>query len=208
MSRLSELQRRILEIVATDPNAWRLTGGGALAGYHLGHRVTYDLDLFLGGRHTFDHEPRAIVSRLVSEGLACSTVQSSPGFVRLEVSLDGDAMMVDLVAEPVPLIEAPVRRAPGVLVDTPHEILVNKLTALLSRAEVRDLVDVQALVDAGCDLERALRDAPKKDGAFSPATLAWVLERFPLSMAPSLGFDRAALTDARDALVTRLLSTP
>jgi hypothetical protein len=60
-------------------------------------------------------------------------------------------------------------------VDTPQEILVNKLCALLGRAELRDLVDVQALLASGTDLKRALADAPRKDAGFSPLTLAWVL---------------------------------
>jgi Nucleotidyl transferase AbiEii toxin, Type IV TA system len=60
-------------------------------------------------------------------------------------------------------------------VDTPQEILVNKLCALLGRAEIRDLVDVQWLLRAGTDLQKALADAPRKDAGFSPLTLAWVL---------------------------------
>ena len=66
-----------------------------------------------------------------------------------------------------------------------HEILAAKLTALLGRTELRDLIDVQALMDAGADLVAALRDAPKKDAGFSVLTLAWVLpfEVRPLTRA-------------------------
>jgi hypothetical protein len=70
------------------------------------------------------------------------------------------------------------------LVDTPCEILANKLTALLSRWAVRDLVDVRALLDAGGDLSRGLEDAARKDSGFSPPTLAWVL-----STQPATGLD-------------------
>ena len=37
-------------------------------------------------------------------------------------------------------------------------------------------VHLKALLDAGGDLEAGLRDAPQKDGGFSPLTLAWVLK--------------------------------
>lgn len=37
---------------------------------------------------------------------------------------------------------------------------------------------MKALLDAGGDLERAVGDAAKKDGGFSPLTLAWVLRSF------------------------------
>src|SRR5207247_8526132 len=76
----------------------------------------------------------------------------------------------------------------SVAVDPAHEILVSKLAALLSRSELRDLVDVKALLEAGGDLDRALRDAPRKDAGFSPLTLAWVLKGFaPATLARALG---------------------
>jgi hypothetical protein len=45
-SRLSALQHDFVEAFFSEPSAFFLTGGGALAGYHLGHRFTDDLDLF------------------------------------------------------------------------------------------------------------------------------------------------------------------
>lgn len=40
-----------------------------------------------------------------------------------------------------------------IAVDTRREILASKLAALLERSEIRDLVDVRALLHAGGDLE-------------------------------------------------------
>jgi hypothetical protein len=67
-----------------------------------------------------------------------------------------------------------------ILVDTAHQILVNKLCALLSRSELRDLWDVQVLLEAGGDLRRALLDAPNQDAGFSPLTFSWTLQQIPL----------------------------
>ena len=64
-------------------------------------------------------------------------------------------------------------------VDSLQELAVNKLVALLSRYELRDLADLRELLERGADFELALRQAPEKDGGFSPATLAWVLESHP-----------------------------
>jgi hypothetical protein len=95
-------------------------------------------------------------------------------------------------------------------VDTPHQILVNKLCALLSRSELRDLEDVQALVGSGLDLQRALADAPSQDGGFSPLTFAWVLRQLPIAaMATALGGTEAsvpALERYRDDLVEQVLA--
>jgi len=104
----------------------------------------------------------------------------------------GDEVVVlDLVAEPMPVVADPTEQSLGedrILVDAPHELLVAKLCALLGRSELRDLEDVRALLDAGGDLARALADAPRKDAGFSPPTLAWVLEQFPIeALAGALG---------------------
>jgi Nucleotidyl transferase AbiEii toxin, Type IV TA system len=204
-STLNSLQDRVLRLVATV-GGWTLTGGGALAGVHLGHRITEDLDLFLYGARAFDREPRAVEDALVADGLEVATLQRSPGFVRLAVD---DAhvharVVVDLVAEPVPRVDEPLELRPGLWVDSPYEILVNKLGALLSRSELRDLEDVRALVASGVDLDRALRDVSRKDGGFSPMTLAWVIEQLDLSRAAALGFDPQALAECRDGLLRRL----
>jgi hypothetical protein len=45
-SRLTRFQTDILEAFFRREERFFLTGGGALAGYHLGHRETHDLDLF------------------------------------------------------------------------------------------------------------------------------------------------------------------
>jgi hypothetical protein len=45
-SKLGELQQRFLQSFFAKENRFFLTGGAALAGFHLGHRETHDLDLF------------------------------------------------------------------------------------------------------------------------------------------------------------------
>ncbi len=138
-------------------------------------------------------------------------LRTTPTFGELRVSDTEQVCIVDLVAEPCESLEAPQRAAidgAEIAVDSPHEILVNKLTALLGRTELRDLQDVQALLDAGVDLTAALRDAPKKDGGFSPLTLAWVLQSFEIGpLARALGWSRdqaAALDGFRRQLIDRL----
>lgn len=65
-------------------------------------------------------------------------------------------------------------------VDSPEEILANKLCALLSHSEIRDLVDVRELEKSGLNLEDAVRFAEKKDSGLTPAQLAWVLKQIKL----------------------------
>ncbi len=87
---------------------------------------------------------------------------------------------------------------------------MNKLTALLSRSELRDLLDVKVLLEAGADLDRALADAPKKDTGFSTLTLAWVLKDFaPGPLARALGWGEAEsdeMVSFQQRLVDRLVA--
>ncbi len=212
--RLTPLQWRILRVLGSLEPAWTLTGGAALAGVHLHHRTTRDLDLFWRGRRDLGAIPRQVEAALSSDGLAVQILQSSPTFSRIRANEGSETCLVDLVAEPAAALEPPLSlplSAVTIAVDTSYEILVNKLCALLSRAEIRDLVDVQALLEAGGDLERALADAPRKDAGFSPLTLSWVLKGLEVrSMARALGWgseQTEALARFRDSLVDRLLSS-
>jgi predicted nucleotidyltransferase component of viral defense system len=68
----------------------------------------------------------------------------------------------------------------GIRVDPPDEIFANKLCALLSRAEIRDLVDVWAIENAGYGLEEALAAAARKDRGLTAGQLAWVLSEIQI----------------------------
>lgn len=68
----------------------------------------------------------------------------------------------------------------GIVADTPETILINKLTALVGRAEERDLVDLYFLERTGLRVEDALPDALRKDGGCTPATLAWLLSEISI----------------------------
>ena len=209
--KLTPLQRRILRAVASLDPPWTLTGGGALAGVHLGHRETRDLDLFWREVETLGRSPDEARSLLRADGLDVTVLRTSPTFAELRVTDGCDVCMVDLVAEPPPAIAPPERaeiEGTPIAVDSVHEILVAKLTTRLGRIEVRDLVDVQALLEAGADLQAALRDAPQKDGGFSALTLAWVLESFdprPLALALGASEEEASgLETFKRALIERL----
>jgi hypothetical protein len=212
--RLSPLQRRILRQLADIKPPWTLVGGGALAGVHLAHRETRDLDLFWRNRAELGSLVADVVAVLRSAGLTAQVLRTAPAFGELRVS-EGDAVcVVDLVAEPFGSIAPPdqaVIEGATIRVDNRHELLASKLATLLERSEVRDLVDVKALLDAGGDLEAALADAPRKDAGFSPLTLAWVLKDYdPRPAGQVLGWtsvETEALTAFKEWLIDRLTAS-
>jgi len=211
--KLSRLQQQIIaELAHLEPKGV-VTGGAALVGFHLAHRTTRDIDLFFRGLSQLGRLPETVLQRLTGSGLGVTTVQRSPGFCRLRVTDGAETCVVDLVAEPVAAIEAPLQVEVGgevVLIDSRHEILVNKLCAVLGRSEIRDLVDLQHLLRDATedDLIRAVGHAGVKDGGFSPMTLAWVLRSLEVApLAAQAGFSKQDIDQLdrfRDVLVSRI----
>lgn len=210
-SRLTPLQRRILRVLAPLHPPWTLSGGGALAGFHLAHRETRDLDLFWRQRGDLGGLLAESLGALRADGLEAQALRTAPAFAELRVADGTTSCVVDLVAEPFPAIEPPVEvelEGSTITVDTRRELLASKLATLLERSEIRDLADVKALLDAGGDLQEGLRDAPAKDAGFSPLTLAWVLKGYDTGpAAKALGLSDSQAEDLgsfRQWLIDRL----
>jgi len=53
--------------------------------------------------------------------------------------------------------------------------MVNKICALVGRAEIRDLIDLYCLEQTRLRVEEFITGAARKDGGVTAATLAWVL---------------------------------
>lgn len=205
-SRLSALQERVLDELAGMEPPWTLFGAGALIGFYLGHRTTRDLDLAFRPFVELGEIPREVEARLRRAGLHVDHVQSAVSFVRLRVNDGAESIELDLVADPTTPTEPAAELRPGVRVDTARALLAQKLCALLSRTELRDLEDAGALMDAGGSLEQGLRDAAQLDGGFSPPTLAWLLQSFPVERAAEEGRDQTRLEVIKQRLLVAVRS--
>ncbi|MCP9494840.1 MAG: nucleotidyl transferase AbiEii/AbiGii toxin family protein [Pyrinomonadaceae bacterium MAG19_C2-C3] len=204
-SALNNLQTEFLGEFFRRESRFYLTGGAALVGFYLGHRETNDLDLF-----TLENEIEnglAIVRDAARTlGASVEAIQTAPDFRRLLVTRGDETVVVDLVREYVFQLEREKREIGGIRIDSPEEILANKLCALLSRSEVRDLVDVRELEKAGFNLEDALSVAQQKDTGLTPAQLAWVLNqiKFGDDLTPPGEVSVAQLRNYLGDLIARL----
>lgn len=171
---LNPFQRALLEAFFRRAPSFYLTGGAALAGFYLGHRRTEDLDLFTT-EDALESGERALQEAATELGASLERLQTAPDFRRRLVRRDGESLVVDLVRERVTAGQRAKVQRGTVKLDSIEEILANKLCALLSRAELRDLVDIIFLERAGLRIEDVLPDAMQKDGGLTPAQLAWVL---------------------------------
>ena len=178
-SRLTRLQTDVLAAFFEREQSFYLTGGGALAGYHLGHRETHDLDLFTLSP-AMDDGLRALRDTARELGASLEEIRTAPEFRRILLSRGNESVVVDLVVEHAEQVSREKPAHGVVRVDPAEEIFANKLCTLLGRSEVRDLVDVRALEGLGLSLEQALAAGQRKDGGLTPAQLAWVLSQITI----------------------------
>jgi hypothetical protein len=152
-------QRQLLEAFSRSPLAgsFYLTGGTALAAFHLGHRVSDDLDFFTER----DVPVEAVLDFL--RGLGMGVPQYQHLFDRrifLLSGASGSALKVEFTRYPFPRCESG-SEIDGVRVDSLRDILANKLLALTERNEPKDFVDLY------CGLRTA--GAPAIDGLVDDA---------------------------------------
>lgn len=204
-SRLGDLQLRFLQAFFSKENRFFLTGGAALAGFHLGHRETNDIDLFTL-TDAMEEGSTAVAEAAREMGARLESIQISPDFRRYVLTHASQAVLIGLIRERAAQI-VPEKPVIGIIrVDPPEEILANKLCALLGRAEIRDLVDVRALEISGHPVESALPAAALKDAGLTPGQLGWVLSQITLGddLIPPGGISVQELRKYLNDLVARL----
>jgi hypothetical protein len=204
-SRLTALQRDLLAGFFEREQRFSLTGGGALAGFYFGHRDTEDLDLFGAPGLDLDDGTRAFEAAATACGATLKPLRVYPDFRRVATRGEEECI-VDLVIDRAPSVEPSKAAFGAVKVDTLREIAANKICTLLSRSEIMDLVDLEALMNAGVNLEQAFVDARKKEAGAAPATLAWVLDQVSIGSDAVLpgGVEPEQLLKFRDTLTERL----
>jgi hypothetical protein len=147
-SRLAPEQLRALGRVAKIPGVERfyLAGASAIA-WHLGHRRSLDLDLF-------SRTARVSLSgiRDRTRGVRGMSVLDTTDVV---LKLDVDAVPVDLVKYPYPLLEDPIEGPNGFPVAALRDLAAMKLSAIARRGIKRDFWDLYEIARAGISLREA-----------------------------------------------------
>lgn len=202
---LSPLQADLVREFFARERRFVLTGGGALVGYHLRHRTSDDIDLFTKPPVTLEDGRRALEAAAGAIGGSVESQRSYPEFQRLLVRRGNESAVVDLVVDRAPDVDAAVVAPDGVLIHSMREIAANKICALLGRGEIRDLIDLRALLARGLDLPSVLADAERKDRGVAAGTLAWILSGVTIGSDAALpGVTATELDSFRRDLVVRL----
>ncbi|MGB9776144.1 MAG: nucleotidyl transferase AbiEii/AbiGii toxin family protein [Anaerolineae bacterium] len=212
---LQPLQKRFLTLWATlsDQHQFCLTGGTALAEFYLGHRLSFDLDLFTAEEPLIVPTSRQVEAVARREGIQVSVVRRFSSFVELVLADQGETLRVELA------LDSPYRLAPpifceyGIWVNDWLDLAVDKVLAYYGRAEPRDAVDLYFIFERE-PVERLLELAAQKDPGFDLYWFAVALNRamdFP-DMAESwpvkmlLPFDPLAVQRSFHQLAIQLMA--
>ena len=168
-------QDRALAAIAALDTGFYLTGGTAASRGYLGHRFSDDLDLFVNDEPLFAVWSDRVVQALAAqEGFAVAVQLKEARYTRIVAAVDGVDLKIELVND-IPSHVGDVRVHPTLgRLDSPENILANKVAALNDREEPKDLADVWGfcvrmklpLGAAGlfpADVARALLRATKSD---------------------------------------------
>ena len=192
------LKRDFLRAWFSRDQRFFLTGGSALGMFYLDHRRSYDLDLFTD-KDVDAKEAQNLALHVASEiGAECEAVRTAPDFHRFRITRGDERELVDVVVDRAPQLDSEKRAFGDVRVDTLREIIANKLTTLISRTELKDLVDLYFLNREGHDIIAAVFDAQKKDGGWDPAVVAMLLEGLAIDEIPEWMIKDIAPADLRD----------
>jgi predicted nucleotidyltransferase component of viral defense system len=191
MSRvLSQLQGDLLVAFFELPLADRfvLTGGTALAGYYLHHRLSEDLDLFALDREAFEQVSASIPALAQALGATCDDRRLSPHLHQAFFSREDERVKMDVVLDAEPWFGT-LRDFGGIRVDALENIAANKIVALFGRATPRDFVDLYFILnETDLSLDTLLDMAKSKDAGLHEFYLAgWLHQEAPkLQTLPSM----------------------
>ncbi|MEA5454821.1 nucleotidyl transferase AbiEii/AbiGii toxin family protein [Sinomonas sp. JGH33] len=175
MSRELDVQREVARIALASAGdcGFALAGSGAIREHGIIDRPTQDVDLFTTTAHVEQVERAAerAAAELRSAGYHVEEVTKSPSFTRLQVrSGDAHSLEVDFAidwrkSDPVMLNVGPVLSL--------EDAIANKVSALYSRGEPRDYLDVDAIRGTGRFTdEELLGAAAERDPGFETGMFA------------------------------------
>lgn len=139
------LQDKILVVLQPVLSSFYLTGGTALGRYYLNHRFSEDLDFFVNNSNTF-HSGLKNIEKALAGKFSLLRNQSiiSEDYVRYYIEDEGMSFKIEFVNDIAYRCGVPNIYQYG-LIDTPINILTNKLTAVVGRDEPKNVFDICSL---------------------------------------------------------------
>jgi len=186
-------QKVVLKVFSElpDQEQFYLTGGTALAEFYLGHRLSYDLDLFTGLDGLVQPVSYKLEEIAGEHQLGIQVVRRFVTYAEFLITYQDEQIKVDLALDSPFRFQPAIRFDLGFWVNNFSDLCVDKLLAYYGRAEPRDAVDlyfILQLTGAGTLLEQARQKDPGFDLYWFSVALNRCLdfpdepERWPVKM--------------------------
>ena len=148
-----------------DQDQFYFTGGAALSEFHLGHRLSYDLDFFTDQKGLLLPFSRQIEAECKKQGIPLTVVRRFETFVQLIFEYEGDSLKIDLAFDSPFHLQPALPSEYGVQVNDYEDLKADKVLAFFGRTEPRDAVDLFFLLKQET-LDDLLTLAAQKDLGF------------------------------------------
>lgn len=175
--KLYPFQDHILSVIGLLASPFYLGGGTAVSRGYLNHRYSEDLDLFMNDNSEFNLWAERLVQLMGQQSDTTLTVNlKEPRFIRLSVIRDETPLKIELIND-VPAHFGKIREHPVLgRIDSPENLLANKITAAIDRSEPKDFADIWGLCKVfDYDFNEALKNASSKAAGIFQLDLARVL---------------------------------
>jgi hypothetical protein len=171
---LYPFQDDVLRVVSEAGTGFYLTGGTALSRGYLSHRFSDDLDLFVNFNSHFREWSERVVDTFWRTGdWSTDVILREEYFVRVLLTRGELRLKVEMVNDVASRVGDITEHSVLGRLDSPENILANKLTALIGREEPRDVADVWGLCTSlKLSINEAIRGAQTKSSGIYPLDLA------------------------------------
>ena len=176
---LYPLQNKVLHTIAAQSTPFYLTGGTALSRGYFGYRYSDDLDLFVNSDPSFLKYTDSIITAL-QQNFTLNMAHRSDSFISLKIN---EILKLEFIND-VTFHSGQLEKKPFFpKVDNVLNILSNKLSALLSRDEPKDVVDIWVIAkNIKVNWPTIFQDANSKAVGIFPPDIAKRLLEFPAEL--------------------------
>jgi len=179
MMGLDSFQEEVLEAFFARESGFFLTGGAALAGYHIHHRATESLQFC-----TVEDRARvgeATLLEVASDiGAKIQRIEAPETDGKFLLRRGDDSLVVSISRDLCPQVQPEKTSIGNIRVDRPKEITARILCGLRSHFGLSELVDLRALEIVGYTVEDHLEAATHRDPEVTPAELVRSLSGFEI----------------------------
>lgn len=211
-SKLYKLQDQVLEVMFENPACeFYLTGGTCLNRFYFEERYSDDLDFFTHHSDSFAFSVKNILEQLQELKGTLDHQVSSRDFIRVVFKQNEVSLQLDFVNDRVPRF-GDIARYNQIRIDNLDNILSNKLTAILSRDNPKDIFDL-LIIDKNVDIHwPIILEQANEKSVFQLDDLIYRLESFPVELLKGLRVKYQAKletmgTDQIKTIINRLLET-